>query len=352
MATIREKVRITLLQGLSFLICALWLTPGLRGEENEVEIPVSTTPVVTKPYREYGVFFGKIMGFNEADLITYQPGRVNRVLVKSGDKVKKGQSLCDIDAKMARVSLDSATLSEKIAKKDYERIRLHVSKGGASQLQFEKEKLRWLNAKRQLLDAQKMHRGSRCISPLNGIVVGVSIQKFQDLPAGRLTISLARLDKVKLLVDLPESEAMLYDRGRVVSVTLASARDQVWQGSIDSISLKVDERNRTFSSEVHVKNDKKLTLKPGLTAKVKILKYQFSDKIVIPAEAIVTRNRETYVMVVADGRARKQKVSILAQSSEDCVIAKGLTVGDQLITRGQHQVSDGVKVTVFREKMG
>jgi len=322
------------------------LASASDSQENQPPVPVQVSKISLNNYQEYGDFYGTIEGFKEANLISHSGGEVQDILIKSGDHVKKGQNLCNIDGSIAKVRYDSAVLAQQIARKDYDRILLHKKNGNASDLQVSKIKLAWLQAKNSSLEAKKAMESSFCQSPIEGVVTGVNIKQYENLSPGSPTISIARIAQVRMLVGVPESEASVYDKGRPVKVLLNSEPQKHWNGTLDNLALKINRKDKTFTAEVWVDNPD-LTLKPGLTAKARILKYDLQDKIVIPSQAILVRDQKQVVMIADENQvARSREVSIMTSYNDKAVIASGINQGEKLIVKGQNLVIDGAKIKV------
>ena len=316
--------------------------------QDQSPVPVRVQEIALQDYQEYGEFYGTVEGIEEANLLCHAGGNVEDVFVKSGDKVRKGQKLCNIDASLMKVRYDSAVLAESIANKDYQRMSLHRKSGNASDLQVEKARLGWLQAKNQRLEAKKLLDGAHCESPVNGIVTGVNIRKFDHIPPGSLTVNIANISKVRLIVGLPESEADIYTKGRQVKVSMTSRPEKQWSGILDNMALKIDQRNKTFAAEIFVDNHD-FSLRPGLTVKARILKFNLKNQVVIPSDAILIRSQEKIVMINDGKKAKSLPVKVLTSYSDQSVIEKGIKSGDQLIIRGQGQVVDGAPIQVISE---
>ena len=311
-------------------------------------VPIRTLTITPKAYKEYGEFFGTVEGIREANLISHGGGHVNKVLVRSGDRVRRGQKLCDIDLQLHQTRYDSAKISENVAKKDLERINRHLKSGNASKIQLQKARLQWLESKRARLEAEKLLEGSCCESPIDGVVTGVEIKAYENLASKSSTINIAEISKIRLIVGIPESESAVYDRGRPVTVSLNSNRSKIWKGVLDNIALKMDQKNKTFAAEVFV-NNRDFGLRPGLTVKAKILKFDLKNQVVIPSETVLIRDKKQVVMIQKDGKAKQHPVDILTSYDGQSVIRSGLQPGDHLIIKGQSQVVDGAPVKVISE---
>jgi membrane fusion protein (multidrug efflux system) len=307
---------------------------------SETVVPVKVRSVVAKDYQEFGEYFGLVYGTTEARLVAYGGGRVSSINVKSGDAVKKDQRLCNIDGDRFEIAFNSAQLAEKIAKQNADRAQLHLKRGSTSRLNVDRAQLEYLKAKSMRVEAEKVYKGAFCISPIDGIVVDRHIELYQDLSPGQPSIYIASIDKVNVHVGIPESAIDGYQVGSEADVLLNNYPDKVWSGSIFSIAQSVREEDRTFEIQIEVPNEGHL-LKPGLTARTRILKYKLNNKIVIPSEVILTKANGRVVMVSENGIAKARKVSVQSSNAKESLIASGLNIGDQLIVSGQSVAVDG-----------
>jgi multidrug efflux pump subunit AcrA (membrane-fusion protein) len=66
-----------------------------------------------------------------------------------------------------------------------------------------------------------------------------------------------------------------------------------------------------------------------------------TDAIAVPSSAIIREGDRDTVWVVIDGRAVRRVVTLGAQGEDMVAVARGLAVGDQIVTRGADQVSEG-----------
>lgn len=336
----------------SILLCSKSFYAAQVKTERQTEkqvFPVKTQKVEMQNYIEYGEYIGNIAGILESQLVAYQGGRVNSIKVKNGDTVKKGQPLCDIDADVADTGYEAAYLSERVAYDNWKRNEKHQKTGTTSKLQVRKSKLAWLNAKDTLLKAKKIKEGAHCISPIAGTVLHVDIEEFQDVHSGQATIHVAQLDKIKLKVGIPESEIHLFEDGKLARVELTSRPGPTFEGNIENISQVVDSKDKTFQAEVYVGNQDHL-LKPGLTARVKLLKYDLKNQIILPSNSILLRRGKNYVMTLNnDNTVTEKEVVIFSQNNDESVISQGINKGDQVIVKGQHLLTNGAQVEVVND---
>jgi len=87
-------------------------------------------------------------------------------------------------------------------------------------------------------------------------------------------------------------------------------------------------------------------IKAGMMAEVSFTAAKSEDTIVLPRNAVITKDDETYVYVVEDGTAKKVMVELGIEAGETIEITKGLKDGDDVVTKGQTYISDGEAVNV------
>ena len=87
-------------------------------------------------------------------------------------------------------------------------------------------------------------------------------------------------------------------------------------------------------------------IKAGMMAEVNFTAEKAEDTIVLPRNAVITKEDETYVYVVENGAAKKVPVELGIEAADTIEITKGLKDGDDVVTKGQTYISDGEEVNV------
>ena len=308
-------------------------------------IPVHVQEVKPRPFREMGSYFGNVSGMEQATLVAYQAGRVEKTLKKVGETVAPGDSLCEIEKERFSVLYQSTVLAEKIAKQQLDRTRLHRKSGGTSRLQEDQGRLAWNQAQAQRIEAKKVFDGALCVSPISGVVVERHIEPHQDVSPGQPTYTIAQLDMVKVYVGIPESVIEGFEVGAQATAFLKVTPKRKFPGRIVAIAQGITRNERFFQAEVHLNNAAHI-LKPGHTVRVEVVRLDRPSAIVVPVTAILTKVSRKVVMVVEDSVAREREVTIQSMNKDTALISSGLKIKDRLITKGHHQVIDGSPVKV------
>ena len=342
-------VPLALLLGFSILGCQKPATgvAGIEVSQTATHAPVAVQVLTVQPgdFVEYGEYYGQTGGWTEKTLVSLAGGSVEAIYVKEGDAVAKGQALGSIDTEKLQTAFEVAKLNERMARENHARQQQFYADGNASRLSVDQAELAWLNSKRALLEAEKMLEGALCITPIDGVVLSRFVELHQELPPGSRTFSVARLDKIRILIGIPEQEISGIAVGNEAEVSFAMNPGRSWKGRLERISREVSPETLTFQAEIRVDNPDRSILS-GVTAKVRLRRHSLKNQIAVPSAAILTSGEETYVMVEQGSRALKVPVVPGPTDNARTVILQGLAAGSRLITEGNHLVRDGSEVQV------
>ena len=319
---------------------------GSDSETVQDTIPVSVLTLEEQDFLEYGEYYGNVQGINEAKIICYAGGSVEKIFVKEGAYVKKGSSLARVDADRIAAGYETATLNEKIALDNHERLKRHLETGNASQVAVDQAHLGWLNSKTKRIEAEKARKGASCTTPIGGIVTSRFIDLHQELPPGTPAFTITQLHKVKVTIGIPESEIDGVKEGNEAEVSFSIFPGRTWNGKVSRITREASKVSKTFKAVLHIDNKDK-SIKPGLTAYVKLNLLESKGRIVIPTGAILTEGTENYVMVMEENSAVKKSIKLGVSNKNQTVVKGGLEIGSDLIIKGHHILSDGSLVKVI-----
>ncbi|MGD9200581.1 MAG: efflux RND transporter periplasmic adaptor subunit [Chitinispirillia bacterium] len=311
-------------------------------------VPVTIMKLEPEDFIEFGEYYGKVSPIQEASIVCFAGGYVEELDAKEGNKVNGGQSLAKIDSKKATANLEIVLLNERLAKDSYERAKKHFSDGNASKVSVDQAHLAWLNSKAARIDAQKVHRGALCISPISGVIISRYIDLHQEISPGTSTFHVAQLYKMKIIIGIPENEIIGVKEGNIADVTVDIFTDRKWTGTISRISREVNPQTRTFTAEVYINNHDR-ALKPGLTAHVKLIRRVLKNQIVVSTNLIRTDGDDNFIMVAdKNNTAAVYDVLVGASNATHSIIKKGLASGSTIIVKGNHLVSNGTPIKIFQ----
>jgi membrane fusion protein (multidrug efflux system) len=294
--------------------------------------------------------------------VTFSPkksGIIKKILVKEGDRVKKGQVLVqldDVDARLlvesaeariqeAEISLETSrnTLiryeklleSKVISQQTYDDFSLKV-KLGEAQLTLARAELN--QAKQNLID-------HRIVSPIEGIVSLkiASIGEHVNVAPKDAIMTVVQMDPLELEFYVPEILAGKIQLGSKVNFSVKAFSEEKFNATLQYISPVADPSTRNVRMVGRVQNPH-YRLKPGFFAEVTLQTGMNPDALVIPESSLFSQGGRFYTYTVQDGIARRKEVETGVRFDGKVEILKGIQTGERVVTAGHEQLSDGMKV--------
>jgi multidrug efflux pump subunit AcrA (membrane-fusion protein) len=164
---------------------------------------------------------------------------------------------------------------------------------------------------------------------------------------GGALFSIAQVQRLRILVSVPEGYATAVFVGQHTSVHLQGAGDTGFTGDVTRTANSIDQNTRTLLTEVQVDN-KANKLMSGMYAVVTFDAVKDGGSILVPSDAIAIRKDKSVVAVLTrdgdDNKVHMQPVEIGRDYGPSTEIVSGLKPGDILITEITDDVAEGVKV--------
>jgi RND family efflux transporter MFP subunit len=175
------------------------------------------------------------------------------------------------------------------------------------------------------------------------------MDKGELAPPGAPVARVVTIDRVKILIYVPERYAGTVERGAEVSFSVSSFPDETFSGKVSYVGAAVMTDNRSFPVELVVSNPER-KLKPEMIAKTTILQTAPREAILLEDNVVQEMDQGKYIVYVEeDGLARERIVTLGRRSRSMVEITSGLNDGDRVIVVGQRTIYDGQTVTVEQE---
>ena len=288
-------------------------------------------------------------------------GRIIKVNVSQGDRVRPGHPLAFIDTveldqiwaeyrknkgrlELARKNLkrEESLFEKNVApEKDVLKARQDLSEAEAD-LTFSRERFRLLGI--DVASAETQKNGDANVRPLipiissvGGVVIEKSVTQGETVSPEKLLFVVADVSTLWVLVDIYDKDMARLKTGAVVHVSVTAFPDKVFQGRISYIGDIVDERTRTVKARVTIDNHDGF-LKPGMFATVSIDSGkggQVEEIIAIPEEAVLIDGSDRYAFVqVGKGAFKRKDVTTGRSLGGRIEVKDGLQEGDLLVVKG------------------
>ena len=304
------------------------------------------------------------------------PGTIERMFVDIGDAVAIGQTIATIDRREIDAQVDASVAAVAVAK-----AALETAEAGLASAVLERDRAKNLFDKgalpRQRLDAaETQHRASAAqrdlatanlaqanaalrrarevqsnstvTSPVNGFVVERNYDAG-SMPADKPIVVVADLREMKLEAGVSELEAGRLQVGMTAVVSVQAKPGMTFPGRLAAIAPEVDERNRHFKIDVRVPNNDR-TLLSGMYASARIVEATQPNAILVPKEAVTTREGKRVVQKVQGDTVSIVEVVEGLGDGDRVQIVKGLAAGDTVLADARRQLATGAKVRGIAER--
>lgn len=156
-------------------------------------------------------------------------------------------------------------------------------------------------------------------------------------------LRVAKVDKVRVVLGIPESDAGFVRVGTAVEVHIKALGGKPIEAKVDRIAGALDPQTRTMRAEVDLDN-KAGRLSPGMYVKTIVKLEAKGQAMMIPSKAIRVRGRETSVFVAADHVARSVSVKIGYDDGIWAEIVSGLRGDEWIIVSATSTVAPGAPI--------
>lgn len=332
----------------AFQACKTKSSTEQQQPEN-IQEPVKTTMAEKKNYNPSLEFTGTFFAYQEANLGTTLPGKVEKVYFPKGAYVQKGDLLAELSGEL----LTQALIENSAIKTDFGRVQRLKEKGSVTIQDYDHIKAK-LDASEEKVKLLK--KGTEIRAPFSGIITDYIVKEGENylfspkLEAGySMTsgiISLMQTNQLILKIDINEKDIPKITKNLKVTVTTDIYPDKVFEGKIMLTEPSLNVLTRSATTEILVNNKKQL-LKPGMSGHASILLPE-STATFVTQEAIVRQpgTGTDYIYYVEDGKARMKPIKVEGYFGTDAII-DSISTSLPIITAGKNKVKEGLEVKII-----
>jgi len=173
------------------------------------------------------------------------------------------------------------------------------------------------------------------VAPETGIVTELNARPGMTVAAGAPLMTVAALDRVWVVADVPERDAALVSVGRSARLSFAALPGKVLEGKVEYIYPEIAGATRTLQARIALANAKG-ELKPGMLAQVSFSGGAQEKRLTVPSEAVIETGTRS-VVIVADGAGRFAAADVRtgAERGGRTEILSGLEAGQKVVASGQ-----------------
>jgi membrane fusion protein, multidrug efflux system len=345
---------------------------ALAKETEAVAVPtVAVVHPKTEPATDELVLPGNLLAFEESPIFARTNGYLLRWNKDIGSKVEKGELLAAIDTPeidqellQARASRDQVNSALGIAKISADRWATLRKTDSVSQQEADQQASGYQQAIANLAAAdanvrrlEQLESFKNVYAPFSGVLTrrnvdpGALINSGAGV-AGKELFDIARVDPLRVYVNVPQAYAPNIKVGMKANVTLQEFPGQKFLGTVARTADSIDPASRTLNTEVDVPN-KDGKLLPGSFGQVHFATGTSVPRITIPVNAMLFRAEGASVAVVDNNsKVHLRPITIGRDFGATLEILGGLDVNDQIVVNPSDSLEDGQQVHVPKTNAG
>ena len=283
--------------------CGPKVAANSKQENDEQIYAINTYATQAGNLDDYLEFGGDVASVTSVDVMPDQAGKVTRILVSVGDKVVKGQTIAYVNP----------------------------------------------------LRAGAFYNDSPVNSPIEGRITSLPAQVGATVSQASPIAKVARTDELEVRINIAERFISRISEKQSAVITFDAYPGVEFAAQVFEVSPGLDTATRTMSVKLRF-NKVDSRVKVGMYGRVKLITESVKDAILVPTTCIITRENKPYIFLVneqlADGisTVKLQEVTVGISVDGKTEIIKGLSVGDEIVIKGQSLLNDGAKVKNLSNK--
>lgn len=359
------------------------------GNKNDKTITYLTETVQRGNLQKTVIATGTIRAYNRVEVGAQVSGKIEKIYVTLGQKVKTGDLIAQIDSSTQQNTLDTATaklasyqaqlkakkVAYSVAKSSYDRLAKLYAKKSVSLDEFEsaKDTLATAEAAIEEIDASikqakievndaKTNLGyTKIVAPIDATIISIPVSEGQTVNANQTTptiVQVADLSKVLIKPEISEGDITKVTAGMEVKFSTLSDPDKIYRATIDSVdpamttltdneyTESVSDTNAVYYYANVVVENPDNNLRIGMTTQNTITIADVKNTLLIPTMTLKKQNNKVFVNVLTTANQVEQReVQIGLNDDMNTQILSGLTEGEKIVSS---QVAAGETVGTVR----
>ncbi len=308
--------------------------------------PVAIDTLDAAVFRHYVELQGTVDAKNNVMITPKTGGAVVAMYVREGDFVKAGTVIGKIDNSILTQTVEELKTQLSLANTIFEKQKNLWDQKIGTEMQYLQAKNNKESLERKLSTLNTQLSQTNIVSPMAGVVDMVNVKVGEMASPGVGVVRVVNLSNLKVSAKVSDTYAASVRKGDEVIVKFPDLKKE-FKARVTFVSTAVDPLSRTFTIEANLPSDK--DIKPNMMAQVQINDATSKNALAIDQNYVQSTEKGNVVYVaVAEGnkkvaKAREVKTGLSYNGKVE--ILSGLTAGDQLITLGYQEVSDGQPIS-------
>jgi membrane fusion protein, multidrug efflux system len=322
-------------------------------------------PVAEKPDEEL-VLPASVQAYEESPIYARTSGYLLRWYKDIGSRVAKGELLADIDTpeidqelSQARATRQQISAQLELAKISSDRWQNLRKTDSVSQQETDTQTNAYQQALANLAAAdanfrrlEQLESFKHVYAPFAGVLIKRNVDPGALINAGSAGVELfilARVDPLRVFVNVPQAYSPAIKDGMPAYITLPEISGQKFRGTVTRTAQAIDPATRTLLTEVDVPNKDGRLLR-GSFGEVHFAPKINTEKVTVPVNAMLFRQEGPRLAIVgADNKVQLRPITIGRDYGTTLEVLGGVGLEDRIIINPADSLEDGQMVNVAAE---
>ncbi|REE70480.1 HlyD family secretion protein [Paenibacillus taihuensis] len=237
-----------------------------------------------------------------------EQGTVDKVYVKEGDIVKKGDVLVSIEGEDNTDKIKSEQVSLESKQLDLQDMQSKLKTAteendiASIKLNLKKQQLSIDQSVETIADLEDAQNGDTIMAPIGGKVTTLSVAAGDSLNPSTELMEIADFQHLQIAVGIDELDIAKVKVGQSATVTVEALSNQAFTGKVTKIADEGTSSNGVASFDVTVAIDKPGELKSGMSAEANIQIEKKENTLMLPIDAVQSLGGR-YMVILPEGTA-------------------------------------------------
>jgi RND family efflux transporter MFP subunit len=271
-------------------------------------------------------------------------GRLAKLAVDEGDKVRHGQVLAELDNRELASLVTEWEARVRYREAQFRRASELFRSHTGSEVALDEARNELETARAALDRAKRQLAEMTLVSPADGVIIRRDGEIGQLMQAGDTIFWMFCCELLRISAEIDEEDIDRVRPGQKVVIRADAFPNRVFEGTVGEITPKGDPVARSFRVRIRLPEDAPLMI--GMTVDCNVILAERQDALLIPATAVVNGK----VWLVKDGKLSQRSVTLGVSGDRMVEVKAGLTGDDLIVARPDSRLRSGRTARIVRSR--
>ena len=310
---------------------------------------ITSAQVQTRNLSDAFTVSSEVVAYSRSYVAARTSGLVEVVRYEEGQQVTKGDTLAQMDVRQQRIDLRRANAIVEEARDAYERNQSLIESQAISRAEYLSSQ-RVLEQAESDIEQLELHIEFGTVrAPISGVITDRLVEPGNNVSVNERMFTVTDMELLVVRPGVSELHLQRLEKGQPVELKLDVYPDRTFNGSIRRIFPSADAQTGLFTVEVEIRQEEgQPVIRPGYLARIQFLTDRREDVLTVPAETIVERDGDTFLLLLNEQQDAVTLVPVTTGIRREgfVEIHEGIQSGDMVAASNIESLGDGSSVRV------